>query len=567
MRKYKMLFLILFVSVLAFCTACNESDANVKADSTEEITEEVDDDLDIADTMVVSETEVNFSDYEGVVEIAKGGTYHLTGTLEGMLYINTSSAVILKLDGVTIQATDGPAIYARDTEELTLEMVKDTSSSLVDAEGVEYATLDGTIYSKSDLVFKGEGTLRVTAETNHAIVCKDSASFEEGTYIIDAAQDCIHVNDDLVVDGGTFTLTAVEDECIQSETNAYINGGVITCTSSGDAIKAENELEINGGVIDIPQADEGLESKNALVINGGKIDITSIDDCINAANSITVNGGVIRGISSTNDVMDSNGTLEMNGGDIYAIGLQTPEGSFDCDGNAFAINGGNVFGIGAVQSTPSESSLVTLLVEANIVDVIGTVEIKDENDKVVYSCEVEDYSEYKNKAGAGMVNNNGEGELTTEEMPTMPEGEMQEPPTGEQGEMPAMPEGGMKEPPTGEQGEMPTTETNEANTATAEKAFSGRGGKMNGGMNGGGMAGGSQVLFISTSNLNVGNTYKLYINGELVETITISENIVTIGSTGMGGGMNGGKINNGKFQNNQDAMKEETTEETESNTL
>ncbi len=60
--------------------------------------------------------------------------------------------------------------------------------------------------------------------------------------------------------------------------------------------------------------------------------------------------------SLLNDGIDSNGTIEINGGEVTAYGAGVPEAGIDCDFNRFAINGGVIMGAGGMTSTPTEGA-------------------------------------------------------------------------------------------------------------------------------------------------------------------------------------------------------------------
>lgn len=122
------------------------------------------------------------------------------------------------------------------------------------------------------------------------------------------------------------------------------------------AIKGENNVVVNSGKIYVQTAadgGEGIESKASLIINGGYVECNTYDDGMNAVENITINGGYVYCHASNNDGIDSNGTLNINGGIVLSSGASQPEDGFDCDNNAFLITGGLIVGTGGSTGTPT----------------------------------------------------------------------------------------------------------------------------------------------------------------------------------------------------------------------
>lgn len=281
-------------------------------------------------------------------------------------------------------------------------------------------TTDGVNVIKCDgsLVISGEGSLIVNAETKHGIVSDDTVVVNSGTInvTLDSSSSDgtgIKADNGFVQNGGEITITGenktkgsenrgIKVEGCESEYGAgkgyvLINGGKLTITTSGKALAASFDITqdgdtesttydpladifINNGLITItttatPRDDvtdssgnvteegvspEGIEGKRSVTINGGKIVINTTDDGINTSNSdsyISINGGLIYVKSSSNDAVDSNGTIKITGGVLIALGSGAPEGGIDCDYNSsFTYSGGTVIALGGSNNTPGSSS-------------------------------------------------------------------------------------------------------------------------------------------------------------------------------------------------------------------
>ena len=219
------------------------------------------------------------------------------------------------LDGVNINCEANAAIYVREADKVFITLAENSSNTL--GGGNEYTqiddnTVDGVIFSKSDLVCNGTGSLNIEADYKHGIISKDDLVITGGTYKITAADNGITAKDQLKILDGSFDIDAANSAVKAKNTddaelgNIYIAGGVftvkaeqdgfhatgsivvddgtITVNSGDDGFHAELDTVIHGGTILVEKSNEGLEGKR-VVVNGGDITINASDDGINAANS------------------------------------------------------------------------------------------------------------------------------------------------------------------------------------------------------------------------------------------------------------------------------------------
>ncbi len=254
------------------------------------------------------------------ITISKVGVYYLSGTLDGSITVNTDGDVKLVLNGVSIKNSNGAAINVEKANIVYIEVNGDNTISAT----ISDEEVDGAIFTVSDLVLTGSGTLNITSNSN-GIKTKGNMLIENGTYNITSDGDSIHCNDSL-----------------------KINGGTINIESKDDGLRANDVLEINDGNITV-NATEGIEG-TYVKINGGTISISASDDGINATNksdnytpTVEINGGniTIKMAQGDTDGIDSNGNLYINGGTITIDG----QSAFDYDleakytGGKMIING------------------------------------------------------------------------------------------------------------------------------------------------------------------------------------------------------------------------------------
>ena len=156
----------------------------------------------------------------GTVRITGSGTYILSGSRSGMVEVNTTAKVKLKLNGVNISNPDGPAILCTDAKRLTITLIEGTYNELNDGGGAH----DGTITSNDTLEIKGAGTLRVNGNVGHGISSDDDIIIKNGDITVNAVKSGMMANDDITVSGGTLHITG-QTNGMKSKGTLHIEGG------------------------------------------------------------------------------------------------------------------------------------------------------------------------------------------------------------------------------------------------------------------------------------------------------------------------------------------------------
>lgn len=344
--------------------------------------------------------------------ITNSGTYRLKGESDQPVIINAGTGVVkLILDNVTIKNSSGPAIACYSADDLVIELVGDNDL----ADGSSYSSeydedVTGTIYSKSDTTFQGEGSLELTGNFQDAIVSKDDLKFTNGKYVINAADDGIRGKDSVYIVDGEFNIVSKGDAIKSTNTTTagkgfvLIENGDIKIASGDDAIHAESILEVRDGTIYVEKSYEGLEAPK-IVINGGDIAIAANDDGINAGSSsnnttatnnmmqdadanceIIVNAGTVY-VNAAGDGIDSNGYIYFNGGEVIVDGpTNNGNGALDA-GIAIYANGANVIAVGSsgmAETLGSSSAVNNISVYFSTAQKAKTeVSIKDSSGEVI----------------------------------------------------------------------------------------------------------------------------------------------------------------------------------------
>lgn len=121
--------------------------------------------------------------------------------------------------------------------------------------------------------------------------------------------------------------------------------------------------EKGNGTLHINATNEGLDSEMHLTVNGGNITILAQNDGINTNEDnisvTTINGGSLTinaGLGAEGDGIDSNGFLVINGGTVITSACDRgPDGGVDADRDIL-INGGTVIALGNQNGAVSANS-------------------------------------------------------------------------------------------------------------------------------------------------------------------------------------------------------------------
>ncbi len=363
-------------------------------------------DADVAAPDLTNATEITLSGTDDVA-ITDGGVYVLTGTLtDGRVLVNAPGAdVTLVLRDADITCTDSSALYIYKAASVLVYLPDGTASTLTDGSSYDdsdsfSSTADeepnACLYSKSDLVIAGGGTLTVTGNANNGITGKDTLKIEGTAVNVTAANHGINGKDCLVLkqanvtvtSGGdalratndsdsalgciligasALTLTAGEDG-IQAETTLTLfdttgtitSGGGSSASLAGDTsakgIKSGTDITVRSGSYTLDCADDGIHANGNVTVSGGTFTITTGDDGVHADEAVTITDGTLE-ISQCYEGIEGQ-TIDISGGTIDIVssddGLNAAGGT---DQSASAA-GGRTAPTAASQS-PAEPSAST----------------------------------------------------------------------------------------------------------------------------------------------------------------------------------------------------------------
>ncbi len=184
-----------------------------------------------------------------------------------------------------------------------------------------------------------EGNQNKSDYSSKGIKADNEINISGGDIVIESHDDAIHANGDVALENGSNGLG-----------NVAISGGNLSLKSDDDGVHADYKLDITGGTVKVLSSYEGLEG-NIVTIDGGLSEIKSSDDGINATENsdtpyIHFKSGTVY-LNADGDGIDSNGYIDMSGGNVIALGPSNGgNGVLDFD-RSFTMSGGNLLAIGA----------------------------------------------------------------------------------------------------------------------------------------------------------------------------------------------------------------------------
>ncbi|MBQ7525821.1 MAG: carbohydrate-binding domain-containing protein [Abditibacteriota bacterium] len=327
------------------------------------------------------------TDVKGNLTISGSGTLNVSNTAALDAEGDSAAACIqskgnLTIESGTITATSAAAgIKAKNNLNITggevsvtsygdgLKGTDDTSGAVyitggavtVDAYGSDGISAASAVYIK-------DASVSVTVFKTASSVVDDSMKAikvsGDSVGVLTIAGNAV-VNLDTSATGTMKTernTTTTADDTIHSDGSVVIDGGTININSGDDALHANETLTINGGTVTVTKCYEGLEA-HLIQINGGYINLAANDDGINAASSnysssnLYITGGTVF-INCSGDGLDANGSIYISGGYAEVYGSTNGgNAALDYDGT-MVITGGTIFAVGntGMAQTPSTSS-------------------------------------------------------------------------------------------------------------------------------------------------------------------------------------------------------------------
>ena len=327
------------------------------------------------------------------VTITSAGTYSIKGTLvDGQIIVNAGDEdkVYIILNGVNITCSNSAPIYVKNAKKTIVSLADNTENYVKDGETyvLEDESTDepnAAIFSKSDLIFIGNGSLTVDAKYNNGITSKDDLKIQSGNITVNAVDDGLRGKDSVAIANGNITIKSGKDGIVSNndedpekgyvlveggktsivsgkdgivgETNVFVKAGDITVNTGGGSQNAPTKVENGPGMrkqfdpnasanttatTESNTSEEESTSAKAIkagvniITEGGTFNIDSYEDAFHSNNNLVINSGNFN-ISAGDDGIHSDSTLTINNGNIDIV--KAYEG---IEGETITINGGEI---------------------------------------------------------------------------------------------------------------------------------------------------------------------------------------------------------------------------------
>ncbi len=384
MKMTKRLLSLLLCACLVVGTLCacrnNKDDGGSTSEDTQTSSNEAvqavlnqsvaEPDLTNATKITLSDTNINISgsgaeETDGTVTITESGTYVFSGTLsDGRIVVNApDKEVTVVLNGADITCSYSSPLYVYKASCATVYLLKGTENKLTDGGSYTYSDSysssedeepNACLYSKSDLIIAGAGSLTVNANFNNGITSKDTLRIDSATITVTAKNHGINGKDYLTLKSAKVSVTSGGD-ALRSTNDSDETLGYITCVNSDltlvsgeDGMQAETVMTISGGNINIKSGGgsgaaisddasaKGIKAGKSVAILDGTFTLDCCDDAVHSNGSAEISGGTFA-ISTGDDGVHADENLKISGGTITVS--KSYEG---LEGATIDISGGNI---------------------------------------------------------------------------------------------------------------------------------------------------------------------------------------------------------------------------------
>ncbi len=256
--------------------------------------------------------------------------------------------IIIENSTLTL-TSNGDAVQAKNTVQIT-----NTEAVIVTASGAPdiIQNDNGMEWHKNGVpMFEKNTTTANESTSSKGIKAKKLLRIDGGSFEINAFDDAVHSNGDVVLSADTLNL-ASGDDGIHADSSLYVLSGSIEISKSYEGLEG-NTITVFDGSININASDDGMNAAGGVDSSGmggmaqfnhnrqDKFNTSASDDVF-----IKILGGNIH-VNASGDGMDTNGALIVSGGTTIVEGPEN-NGNGALDYLSYAkIDGGFFIAVGS----------------------------------------------------------------------------------------------------------------------------------------------------------------------------------------------------------------------------
>jgi trimeric autotransporter adhesin len=308
--------------------------------------------------------------------------YSLKGTAtDGSFKVYSTSKFNLKLNGVSLTNSDGPAVNIQSKKKCNITLEEGTTNTLTDGSTYATSTEDqkSTLFSEGQIDFDGTGSLTVKSNSAHAICSDDYIDIQNGNITVSGAtKDGVHANDYFTMTGGTLNVTSTGDGVECESGYILISGGNLTSvnnSANAKGLTCDSTLIVSGGTIKLTLAgnqSKGIKSDQKMTLSGGTITINTSGGVVLATSGSGYDPAYCTAIKNAEDI-------EISGSNITIVSTGAAGKGISSDKSIVVTSGNlniNTTGAGTTYKNTSgttDSYSAACLSAANINVIGGTV--------------------------------------------------------------------------------------------------------------------------------------------------------------------------------------------------
>ena len=246
--------------------------------------------------------------YDRDLIISNAGRFIVSGTLEdGRILVDagSTSKVWVLLNGASVYCDDDACFQVLQAKKVFLTLAEGTENTLscgsVFSSEAETAGRSAAVYASDNLTINGTGSLTVTGQYRHGIEANDDLVITGGTITVSASVDGLSVNDDFWMCNADVAIRA-EDDGITVKNydvgSVYQESGTLDIVCPDDGIRAAGPVTLDGGSCTIVCGSKGIRSEASITVTDC---IMRIEDCVTGLAAPEINAGDTVSIQAKED--------------------------------------------------------------------------------------------------------------------------------------------------------------------------------------------------------------------------------------------------------------------------